>query len=61
MDEHNIAVIPGDLNGITVTEATLKVSEALSHLLTKPIKHKIVFTGYPLIVNLFAGRITAII
>lgn len=39
MDEHNIAVIPGDLNGITVTEATLKVSEALSHLLTKPIKH----------------------
>ena len=39
MEEHNIAVIPGDLNGITVTEATLKVSEALSHLLTKPIKH----------------------
>ncbi len=36
---HNIAVIPGDLNGITVTEATLKASEALNHLLTKPIKH----------------------
>jgi 3-isopropylmalate dehydrogenase len=39
MNEHNVAVIPGDLNGITVTKATLKVSEALSHLLTKPIKH----------------------
>ena len=38
-DFHNIAVIPGDLNGITVTEAALKVSDALSHLLKKPIKH----------------------
>jgi 3-isopropylmalate dehydrogenase len=36
---HNIALIPGDLNGITVTEATLKASEALKHLLKKPIKH----------------------
>jgi len=36
---HNIAVIPGDLNGVTVTEAALKASEALSHLLLKPIKH----------------------
>ena len=38
-NEHNIAVIPGDLNGITVTNAAIKVSEALSGLLTKPIKH----------------------
>jgi len=38
-DLHNIAVIPGDLNGATVTDATLKASEALSHLLKKPIKH----------------------
>lgn len=40
MTEHNIAVIPGDLNGITVTNAVLKVSnEALGNLLEKPIKH----------------------
>ncbi|MBT4870377.1 MAG: 3-isopropylmalate dehydrogenase [Candidatus Diapherotrites archaeon] len=38
-EEHNIAVIPGDLNGITVTNAAVKVSEALTKLLTKPIKH----------------------
>ena len=38
-NEHNIAVIPGDLNGITVTNAAIKVSEALSGILTKPIKH----------------------
>jgi 3-isopropylmalate dehydrogenase len=38
-EEHNIAVIPGDLNGITVTNAALKVSEALVDLLEKPIKH----------------------
>ena len=38
-EEHNIAVIPGDLNGITVTKAALKVSEALAGILTKPIKH----------------------
>lgn len=36
---HNIAVIPGDLNGITVTEAVLKLSEAVSSKLEKPIKH----------------------
>jgi 3-isopropylmalate dehydrogenase len=38
-DFHNIAVIPGDLNGVTVTEAALKASDSLSHLLAKPIKH----------------------
>lgn len=36
---HNIAVIPGDLNGITVTEAALKLSDAVSGKLSKPIKH----------------------
>ncbi len=36
---HNIAVIPGDLNGITVTQATLSLSEAVSSKLSKPIKH----------------------
>ncbi len=36
---HNIAVIPGDLNGITVTNAILKLSEATTDLLKKPIKH----------------------
>ncbi|MDO8646815.1 MAG: isocitrate/isopropylmalate family dehydrogenase [Candidatus Diapherotrites archaeon] len=36
---HNIAVIPGDLNGITVTEAALKLSEAVKGKLSKPIKH----------------------
>jgi len=38
-EEHNIAVIPGDLNGITVTNAAIKVSGALAGLLTKPLKH----------------------
>ncbi|GBE20647.1 3-isopropylmalate dehydrogenase [archaeon BMS3Abin17] len=38
-DYHNIAVIPGDLNGITVTDAVLKLSEAISDKLKKPIKH----------------------
>src|SRR3989338_2318046 len=38
-DYHNIAVIPGDLNGITVTQATLSLSEAVSSKLSKPIKH----------------------
>jgi 3-isopropylmalate dehydrogenase len=38
-DEHNIAVIPGDLNGITVTNAAIKVSGSLGGLLNKPIKH----------------------
>ncbi len=38
-DFHNIAVIPGDLNGITVTDATLKVVEAMQKHLTKPIRH----------------------
>ena len=42
MTGHNIAVIPGDLNGITVTNAVLKVSgEALVNLLDKPIKHTV--------------------
>ncbi|MBT3260982.1 3-isopropylmalate dehydrogenase [bacterium] len=36
---HNIALIPGDLNGVTVTEATLEVVEALKKSLEKPIKH----------------------
>lgn len=35
---HNIAVIPGDLNGITVTDAVLKIAEAVKDKLTKPIK-----------------------
>jgi 3-isopropylmalate dehydrogenase len=39
MDEHNIAVIPGDLNGITVTQATLKVVAEMNHLFSKPVKH----------------------
>lgn len=38
-DYHNIAVIPGDLNGVTVTDAVLKISEAVSSKLSKPIKH----------------------
>lgn len=36
---HNIAVLPGDLNGITVTNAALKVVKAVEDKLTKPIKH----------------------
>lgn len=38
---HAIALVPGDLNGITVTDAALNVSDALSNtgILTKPIKH----------------------
>ncbi|RLG14353.1 MAG: 3-isopropylmalate dehydrogenase [Candidatus Nanohalarchaeota archaeon] len=36
---HNIAVLPGDLNGITVTEAALKVVKAAEGKLIKPIKH----------------------
>ena len=36
---HNIAVIPGDLNGITVTDSVLKVSDAVSQALDKPIRH----------------------
>lgn len=36
---HNIALIPGDLNGVTVTVAAVKLSEATSHLLSKPIRH----------------------
>lgn len=36
---HKIAVIPGDLNGITVTNAALELSEAVSDKLKKPIKH----------------------
>jgi len=36
---HNIAVIPGDLNGVTVTDATIKVVDEMKHLMKKPIKH----------------------
>lgn len=36
---HNIAIIPGDLNGITVTDAVLKISDAVSSKFSKPIKH----------------------
>ena len=36
---HNIALIPGDLNGITVTQAALSLSKAVSSKLSKPIKH----------------------
>lgn len=35
---HNVGVIPGDLNGISVTDGALKVGDAASPLLTKPIK-----------------------
>jgi len=38
-NEHTVALIPGDLNGITVTMATVKVVEEMTHLLKKPIKH----------------------
>lgn len=38
-DFHNIALIPGDLNGITVTDATLKLGEAIKGKLKKPIKY----------------------
>lgn len=38
---HNIAVIPGDLNGATVTDAALKLSAAVSGRLGKPIQHTI--------------------
>ncbi len=38
-NHHDIALIHGDLNGITVTDAAVKLSEATSHLLSKPIKH----------------------
>ncbi len=40
-DYHSIGVIPGDLNGITVTDAALKISESASRFLEKPIKHTI--------------------
>lgn len=36
-EEHKVAVIKGDLNGITVIDATLKVVENMSHLREKPI------------------------
>lgn len=38
-DYHRIAVIPGDLNGITVTEAALRLSEAVSNRLSKQVEH----------------------
>jgi 3-isopropylmalate dehydrogenase len=38
-EEHKVAVIKGDLNGITVTDATLKIVENMGHLLNKPINH----------------------
>ncbi len=40
-DYHNFAVIPGDLNGITVTDAALKVADAVQDKLTLPVKHEI--------------------
>jgi len=36
---HHIALIPGDLNGITVTDAAVRLSGAVSHLLSKSIIH----------------------
>lgn len=38
-NEHKIAVIAGDLNGVTVTDATLKVVENMDHLLKNKIIH----------------------
>jgi len=38
-DYHNIAVIPGDLNGVTVTEVVTELIDALRSSLTKPIAH----------------------
>lgn len=38
-DYHNVAVIPGDLNGVTVTDAALVLSDALESKLGKPVKH----------------------
>lgn len=40
-DFHNIALIPGDLNGITVTDAVLKVIDSAKDILKKPIKHTV--------------------
>jgi len=37
---HNIALIPGDLNGVTVTNAATRVSAAASRLLSRPIAHE---------------------
>ncbi len=36
---YHVAVIPGDLNGVTVTDATLKVADVAGYLLEKPVKH----------------------
>ncbi len=51
-DYHNIAVIPGDLNGITVTNAVLELSEAVSGRLTKRIVH----TRFPFNADYFLQR-----
>ena len=37
---HSVAVIKGDLNGITVTDAALEVAEAAKPLLSRPIEHE---------------------
>jgi 3-isopropylmalate dehydrogenase len=41
---HNIGLIAGDLNGLTVTDAAVRVAVAASHLLSKPLIHT--ETGY---------------
>lgn len=41
---HNIGLIAGDLNGLTVTNAAVRVAVAASHLLSKPLIHT--ETGY---------------
>jgi len=42
-EPHNVAVIPGDLNGKTVTNAVLELYGSFSSVLDRPIKH----TGMP--------------
>ena len=39
MADYNVAVIKGDLNGITVSNAALEVAEAARPLMTKGINH----------------------
>ena len=41
---HNIGLVSGDLNGVTVTNAALRLADASSHLLSLPLKHT--ETGY---------------
>ena len=44
-DYHKIAVIPGDLNGGTVTDSALEISYAAEGLLNKSIIHNLVKTN----------------